>query len=509
MGPETLKADYDLCIIGGGINGAGIAREAAGRGLSVLLVEAQDLAQGTSSASTKLIHGGLRYLEQGEFKLVRESLKEREVLMGIAPHIIAPMEFVMPHVAGLRPKWMIGFGLWLYDHLAGRKRLSKSSAVSLHDSLLGEPLQKDYRDGFKYADCWTDDARLVVLNAMDAKARGAEILTRTACMQMGMLHDTNFWYVQLKDLLRGDEFQISARMVINAAGPWVRGLLDASNLASSDTPSVRLVKGSHLIVPRLHSGDHAYILQQPDKRVVFAIPYQQDYTLIGTTDEPFEGDAMSAAISDREKEYLCAAVNRFFDVQITPEDARWTYSGVRALFDDGTGEAQKVTRDFRLELDRSRAAPILSVFGGKLTTYRLLALQALNKITSYKRNAGWTAKVPLPGGDIPNGDIKSYRAAQANKYKFLPFELLDRYIHTYGTRMDILLEKVSDMKSMGRDFGGGLYAVEVEYLIAHEFAKSAEDILWRRTKLGLHVEKKTVISLEAAMPELLKERKAA
>lgn len=509
MGPETLTPDYDLCIIGGGINGAGIARDAAGRGLSVLLVEAQDLAQGTSSASTKLIHGGLRYLEQGEFKLVQESLREREILMGIAPHIIAPMEFVMPHVAGLRPKWMIGLGLWLYDHLAGRKRLSKSSAVSLHDSLLGEPLQKDYRDGFKYADCWTDDARLVVLNAMDAKARGAEILTRTACMQIGMLHDTNFWYVQLKDLSGGDEFQISARMVVNAAGPWVRGLLDASNLAASDTPAVRLVKGSHLIVPRLYSGDHAYILQQPDKRVVFTIPYQQDYTLIGTTDEPFEGDAMSASISDGEKEYLCAAVNRFFDAQIGPEDARWTYSGVRALFDDGTGEAQKVTRDFRLELDHSRAAPILSVFGGKLTTYRLLAMQAVNKITGRKRNAGWTAKVPLPGGDIAGGDVAAYRAAQAEKYKFLPEDLLDRYVHTYGTRMDVMLEKANDMKSMGRDFGGGLYGVEVSYLIAHEFAKSAEDILWRRTKLGLHVEKKTVISLEAAMPDLLKEQKAA
>lgn len=504
-----MEPDYDICVIGGGINGAGIAREAAGRGLSVLLVEAQDLAQGTSSASTKLIHGGLRYLEHGEFRLVRESLKEREILMRVAPHLVTPLEFVLPHVTGLRPRWMIGMGLWLYDHLAGRKKLSKSSAVSLRDSLIGEPLNDTVSDGFKYSDCWTDDARLVVLNAIDAKARGAEILTRTACMQIGMQEDTKFWYVQLKDLKSGDEFQISARMIVNAAGPWVRGLLDASNLANQNTPKIRLIKGSHLIVPRLYEGDHAYILQQPDKRVVFAIPYEEKFTLIGTTDEAFDGDAMKPVISPAEAQYLCDAVNRFFNKQIKPEDAPWTYSGVRALLDDGEGAAQKVTRDYKLDLDTTRAAPILSVFGGKLTTYRMLAIHAVDKITGARRNAGWTAKAPLPGGDIAKGDMKAFVAAQRARYAFLPENVLKRYVAAYGTRMDILLEKVDSLKGMGRDFGGGLYEAEVKYLIAHEFAKSAEDILWRRTKLGLHLEKRSMLALETAMPDYLLERKIA
>ena len=504
-----MEADYDLCIIGGGINGVGIAREAAGRGLSVLLVEAQDLAQGTSSASTKLIHGGLRYLEQGEFRLVRESLKEREILLRAAPHIVAPQEFVMPHVKGLRPRWMISAGLWLYDHLAGRKKLSASIAVSLHDSLLGEPLQPQYRDGFKYSDCWTDDSRLVILNAVDARARGAEILTRTACVQIARITGTDFWHVHLKDLKIGDEFQISARMVVNAAGPWVRGILDASSLAREETPKIRLVKGSHLIVPRLYEGEHAYILQQPDKRVVFAIPYQEKFTLVGTTDEPYDGDAAKPVISDAERQYLCDAVNRFFEVQIKPEDAPWTYSGVRALFDDGEGAAQKVTRDYRLDLDTSRGAPILSVFGGKLTTYRTLAEHAVDKITKSRKNHGWTAKVPLPGGDMPNADFAAFLSAQAKKYPFLPEGLLKRYARSYGTRMDIMLEKAQNIKGMGRDFGGGLYECEIEYLVAHEFAYSAEDILWRRSKLGLHLEKKSMLALEAAMPDYLKERKVA
>lgn len=505
-----MKPDYDLCVIGGGINGVGIAREAAGRGLSVLLVEAQDLAQGTSSASTKLIHGGLRYLEMGEFKLVRESLLEREILLRAAPHIVTPMEFVLPHVAGLRPKWMVGLGLWLYDNLAGRKRLSPSSAVSLHDSLLGEPLQQPTcRDGFKYADCWTDDARLVVLNAMDAKARGADILTRTACTQITAQHDMKGWYVALKDFRRGDEFQISAKMVVNAAGPWVRGILEASGLARENTPQVRLVKGSHLIVPRLYEGEHAYMLQQPDKRVVFVIPYQDDYSLIGTTDEPFEGDAAKPIISEAEKTYLCAAVNRFFTRQITPADAPWTYSGVRPLFDDGKGDARTVTRDYKLDLDTAHAAPLLSVFGGKLTTYRHLAEHAVDKITGSRKSAGWTKNSILPGGDIPDGNMPAFVARQKARYGFLPDALLTRYAHSYGTRMDMILDNVTALRDLGRDFGGGLYEAEVIYLVRHEFAGSAEDILWRRTKLGLTLEKKSMLTLEAAMPDYLRERKAA
>ena len=504
-----MKPDYDLCVIGGGINGVGIAREAAGRGLSVILVEAQDLAQGTSSASTKLIHGGLRYLEMGEFKLVRESLKEREILMRAAPHLVVPLEFVLPHVSGLRPKWMIGLGLWFYDHLAGRKKLSKSSAVSLRDSLLGEPLQDTCRDGFKYSDCWTDDSRLVALNALDAKARGAEILTRTACVQIGMMHGSSVWYVSLKDFKTGDEFQISAKMVVNAAGPWVRGILEASNLVREQTPKVRLVKGSHMIVPRLHDGDHAYILQQPDKRVVFVIPYQEHYSLIGTTDEPFEGDAAKPVISQKEREYLCDAVNRFFMRQIEPSDAPWTYSGVRALLDDGSGEDRMVTRDYKLDLDTSRAAPILSVFGGKLTTYRKLSEHAVDKITGQTKNHGWTAKAPLPGGDIENGNMEAFEAKQQKLYPFLPEDVLQRYVRSYGTRMNVILEGVENLREMGRDFGGGLFEAEIVYLVNHEFAKSAEDILWRRTKLGLHLEKKSMLALESAMPDYLKEMKAA
>lgn len=504
-----IKPDYDMCVIGGGINGAGIAREAAGRGLSVLLVEAQDLAQATSSASTKLIHGGLRYLEMGEFRLVRESLKEREVLLRTAPHIVSPLEFVLPHVTGLRPKWMISLGLFLYDRLAGRRKLARSSAVSLNDSFLGEPLQAGYPDGFKYSDCWADDARLVVLNAIDAKARGADILTRTACMQIGRMHETDFWYVSLKDFRTGDEFQISARMVVNAAGPWVRGVLDVSNMSTEDTPDIRLVKGSHLVVPRLFEGEHAYILQQPDKRIVFAIPYERDFTLIGTTDEIFDGDASKPVMSIAERDYLCAAANRFFERQISPADIIWSYSGVRSLLDDGQSESRKVTRDYKLHLDTSHGAPILSVFGGKLTTYRILAQRAVDKITGNTKNRGWTAKAPLPGGDIEHGDMAGFIERQKKLYAFLPPDVVTRYAHSYGTRMNILLEGIEHIKAMGRDFGGGLYEAEIFYLINHEFARSVEDILWRRSKLGLHLEKKTMLALEAAMPDYLKELREA
>jgi glycerol-3-phosphate dehydrogenase len=499
-----MGADYDLCVIGGGINGVGIAREAAGRGLSVLLVEAQDLAQGTSSASTKLIHGGLRYLEQYNFKLVRHSLKEREVLLKAAPHIIRPLEFVLPYVEHLRPRWMIAAGLFLYDHLAWRKKLSGSSAVSLKDTLIGEPLKEDFVDGFRYSDCWADDARLVVLNAMDAKARGAEIVTRTACMQIFRSDRPGRWYVQLKDLKSGDEFQISAKMVVNAAGPWVHSILQTSDLVNRDTPTLRLIKGSHLIVPRLYEGDHAYILQQPDKRIVFLIPYEEKYTLIGTTDEEFEGDPSKPIISDKERQYLCNAASRFLERPIKPSDAPWSYSGVRALYDDGENKSQNITRDYKLHMETTFGPPLLSVFGGKLTTYRVLAMQAVDKITGNKRNRNWTAKAPLPGGDIKNGDMKAFIETKKAEYNFLPEDVVVRYANAYGTRMDVLLDGVTTLKGMGRSFEGVLFEKEILYLINHEFAKSADDILWRRSKLGLHLEKKTILALEAAMPDYLK-----
>lgn len=498
-----MQPDYDLCVIGGGINGAGIARDAAGRGLVVLLVEAQDLAQATSSASTKLIHGGLRYLEHGEFRLVRESLKEREILLSIAPHLIRPMDFVMPHVQGLRPRWIISLGLWLYDHLAGRKKLKSSTAVGLNDSFIGQSLKPVYKDGFQYSDCWADDSRLVVLNAMDAKARGAEILTRTACVDIAQAKDIQGWHVRLKDLYSGDEFQISAKAVVNAAGPWVRSILDSSLLAHDNTPHVRLVKGSHIIIPKIFEGEQAYLLQQPDKRIVFAIPYETDFTLVGTTDVPFEGDAMVPVIDEGERQYLCDAINRFFEEPVSPDSIFRTYSGVRALFDDGAGQAQKITRDYHLELDVSSGSPILSVFGGKLTTYRVLARHAVDKITGAQVNANWTAKTPLPGGDIDGGDVQKFHDAQAQKYPFLSPPLLIRLARSYGTRMDMMLEGCLTLRDMGRDFGELLYEVEILYLIRHEFAKTAEDILWRRTKLGLHLEKKYKLALEAAMPDFI------
>lgn len=505
---QAMEPDYDLCIIGGGINGVGIARDAAGRGLSVLLVEAQDLSQGTSSASTKLVHGGLRYLEQYNFKLVKESLKEREVLMRIAPHIVHPQEFIMPHIDGLRPKWMIRVGLWLYDHMGGRRSLPSSGSVSFKDSFIGQPLRHEFKEGFRYADCATDDSRLVVLNAMDAKMRGADILTRTACMGLAQIPDSSNWYINLKDLRNGDEFQMSARMIVNAGGPWVRGILEASGLVEKRTPGLRLVKGSHLVIPRLYEGDHAYLLQQPDGRVVFTIPYQDKFTLVGTTDEAFEGDPSSSAISNQERSYLCDAVNRFFTTSIKENDAIWTFSGVRSLVDDGTSSAQKVSRDFKLYFDDTRGAPILSVFGGKLTTYRILSQQVVNKavetLGTKRKLRRWTARAALPGGDIGSKGFVSFLDAKIKEYAFLPEDVVKRYVRSYGSRIDILLDGITTVRGMGRDFGGGIYEKEIFYLINHEFAQTTEDILWRRTKLGLHAERKTALALEIAMPEYLK-----
>ena len=342
--------DYDLCVIGGGINGVGIARDAAGRGLKVLLVEAQDLASATSSASTKLVHGGLRYLEHYEFKLVQESLHERETLLKAAPHIIWPLRFVLPHHSALRPIWLIRLGLFLYDFLAGRRKLKKSEAVDFNVSKLGDPLKDSYSKGFEYSDCWVEDSRLVVLNAVDAYERGADVMPRTACVGLNANNDKNSWTVFLQNTMNGDEFQITAKTVANAAGPWVRKMLEGSDLVKEQdgTPHVRLVQGSHIVVPKLYEGDHPYILQQPDGRIVFTISYETDYTLIGTTDHKFEGDPSAAQITETEIDYLCVAVNDSFKKQITPEDIVWTYSGVRSLVDDGKENASKVTRDYKL-----------------------------------------------------------------------------------------------------------------------------------------------------------------
>ncbi len=494
------KPDYDLCIIGGGINGAGIARDAAGRGLSVLLVEAMDLAGATSSASTKLIHGGLRYLEYYEFHLVSEALKEREVLLGIAPHLVAPLEFVLPHDAHLRPAWMIRAGLFLYDHLARHDKLPNSHGINLAAHIYGAPLQKTYKKGFTYYDCRVDDARLVVLNARDAAERGATILTRTACNTLKQ--EGGLWHVLMTDTATGRQFVKTASMVVNAAGPWVHAVLEASGLVTPQTPNVRLVKGSHIVVPRLYGGDHAYILQQPDKRIIFVIPWQNDFTMIGTTDENFTGNAAQAVISQGEVDYLCAAINRSFAQPITPDQIVHTWSGVRPLVDDGHDSAASVTRDYKLVLDHSQGPPLLSVFGGKITTYRHLAEHALNDLCGGK---AWTATAPLPGGDIPNGDFAAFLQAQEMHYAWLPDQLVARWADAYGTRMDVFLKGASKLDDLGKHYGDGLYEAEIRYLIAQEWARTIDDILWRRTKLGLRVTPKTIENLERVLPRMVRE----
>ena len=498
--------DYDLCVIGGGINGAGIARDAAGRGLSVLLVEAQDIASATSSASTKLVHGGLRYLEHYEFKLVKESLNERETLLKAAPHIIWPMDFVLPHNDNLRPYWMIKAGMLLYDFLGGRKKLKKSQSLDFATDPIADPLDDSYERGFSYADCWVEDARLVTLNVMDAYERGATILPRTACVGLAPSRSKKSWNISLQNMFNGDEFVVSAGMVINAGGPWVRSLLDSSNLADNEgVPNVRLVKGSHVVFPKLYEGDQTFILQQPDGRIIFTIPYEYNYTLVGTTDVPYEGDPSQVAIDDNEIEYLCEAVNRSLKQQVTPDNIVWSYSGVRSLVDDGNKNASKVTRDYKLYVDERYGPPILSVFGGKITTYRKLADHVMSRVATFypdKNLSSWTEQGILPGGDIPEGDFEKFVTSQQQKYSFLPEKLIYRYARAYGTRMAAFLEKVKVEEDLGFHFGDNVYEAEIFYLLRYEFAHEAADILWRRSKLGLHISSDTFDALEKAIPEM-------
>ncbi len=496
----------DLVVIGGGINGAGIARDAAGRGLSVVLCEQGDLAQATSAASTKLIHGGLRYLEHYEFRLVREALIEREVLLDLAPHIIWPLTFVLPHARGLRPAWMVRLGLFLYDHLGGRKRLPASRGVDLRRSPLGAPLQDDYAKGFTYSDCWVEDSRLVVLNALDAAERGATILTRHRCARAHR-DDDGLWTVEMAPTAgQGPTRQVRARAVVNAAGPWVTRVL--TQVAGANRPAgLRLVKGSHLVVPRLYEGDHAYILQNDDRRVVFAIPYERDFTLLGTTDKLWEHEPDSVAIDPEEQDYICRAVNRYFKHQVTPADAVWSYSGVRPLYDDASENVSAITRDYVFDIDGDAAegsAPILSVFGGKITTYRKLAEHALERLLPRlggepggKAGAAWTAGATLPGGDIAGADFEAFYTAWRHRRPWLPEGLARRYARAYGTRADVLLGDAEGMSDLGQHLGEDLYAAEVDYLTAHEWARTAEDILWRRSKLGLHLAEVTQERLAA------------
>ncbi|MGB4058010.1 MAG: glycerol-3-phosphate dehydrogenase, partial [Alphaproteobacteria bacterium] len=496
--------DYDLCVIGGGINGTGIARDAAGRGLSVLLVEAGDLASATSSASTKLIHGGLRYLEYFEFGLVRESLKEREALMQMAPHLVRPMEFILPHDPSQRPRWLIGLGLFIYDMLGGRKKVKSSRRVNLARTHYGLPLQLHLTRGFRFYDCWGDDSRLVAVNAVDAARNGAHIHTRMACI--GVAPKERDWVVTLRDCETGAVRETTAGMVVNAAGPWVRSLIDISGLGTPEVPPIRLVKGSHIIVPRVYEGDHAYMLQQPDKRIVFVIPYEKRYSLIGTTETDFTGDPLQAMISDVEMNYLCGAFNRAFRHQIEKKDVLWTYSGVRPLFDDGGASATAVTRDYRIYHHTGHSAPILSIFGGKLTTYRRLAEKTVTRLLELSGHATlpWTRGEPLPGGNIPGGNFDTFLQSQMKKYAWLPLNVVERYARTYGTCMDRFLDGATKMEDLGKSFGDDVYEVEIVYLVKIEFARTADDILWRRTKLGLHIREETMEAIAQALPGILR-----
>lgn len=466
---------FDLAIIGGGINGTGIARDAAGRGLSVLLLEQGDLAGATSSASTKLIHGGLRYLEHYEFRLVREALTEREVLLRIAPHIAWPLRFVLPHHAGLRPWWLIRAGLFLYDHLGGRRLLPATRTVALADG----PLRPEFARGFEYSDCWVDDARLVVLNASDAAARGADIRTRTRCVAARPVDGV--WSLTL-----GDGTEARARALVNAAGPWVSPVLSGV-LAQNAPARIRMVKGSHIVTRRLFPGERAFIFQNADGRICFAIPYEQDFTLIGTTDEDFTGDPASVAISPAEEAYLLSAVNQYLRRPVTADAIVWRYAGVRPLRDDGADKAQEATRDYVLEV--TGTPPVLSVFGGKITTYRRLAEAAMTRLAPFFPGlpGAWTAGAPLPGGDFPWNGAAALTEALRRRYPFLSPATAARLTRTYGTLAPAMLGGAASLADLGEDFGAGLTAREVEWLIHHEYARTAEDILWRRTKLGLRL----------------------
>ena len=478
---------YDLLIIGGGINGTAIARDAAGRGLKVLLCERDDLAGHTSSASTKLIHGGLRYLEYYEFNLVRHALKEREVMLRAAPHIIWPMRFVLPYDKGLRPAWMLRTGLFLYDHIGGREMLPGSKSLKLDKAPHLGVLESRFKTGFEYSDCWVDDARLVVLYAIDAAHHGADIRTRTEVLSV---KTTGRGYSA--DIKQNGKIEtIHAKGVVNAAGPWVDEVLGKIK-PSDNEQSLRLVTGSHIVTKKLFDGDHAYLFQNADNRVIFAIPYEHDYTLIGTTDKPYDLSEGPVKISEEEISYLCEAASEYFENDISPEDVVWTYAGVRPLYDDKKADASAVTRDYVLDIEElSEEAPFMSVYGGKITTSRRLGEQAMQELAKYFKNAGddWTESALLPGGDLYDADFDRFFNDMQKRYPALNEDLLKRLCHAYGTRITLILGDGKTQPDLGQNFGAGLYEIEAKYLINHEWATSAEDILWRRSKLGLHMTK--------------------
>ncbi len=505
-------SSYDIAIIGGGVNGCGIAREAAGCGYTVYLCEQDDLAAGTSSASTKLIHGGLRYLEHYEFRLVREALQEREVLWAMAPHIVRPLRFVLPHHAGMRPAWLLRLGLFLYDHLGKRRRLPGTRMVDLRRDPAGVPL-KGFAKGFEYSDCWVDDARLVVLNAMDAAARGATVRTRARCTAAA--REDGGWTVTVED--HGKRAQIRAAVLVNAAGPWVAQVLNEA-VHTPAPAKIRLVQGSHIVVPKLFDHDRCYIFQQADQRIVFAIPYERDFTLIGTTDRDYDGDLAGIAASEEEIAYLCSAASAYFSKGPTPADVVWSYSGVRPLYDDGTTDPQAVTRDYVLALDAppvagGTAPALFSVFGGKITTYRRLAVAALEKLGPHlprpaSRPPGWSAEAKLPGGDFPVDGVPALVADLRARHLWLVQPHATRLVRAYGTRAAQLLEGSRAANDLGERFGADLSAREVEYLMDHEWAEKAADVVWRRSKLGLRMTAQEVANLEEWMARRVRARAA-
>jgi glycerol-3-phosphate dehydrogenase len=495
---------HDLLVIGGGVNGCGIARDAAGRGWSVFLCEKGDLAGATSSASTKLIHGGLRYLEYYEFRLVREALIEREVLWAMAPHIIHPLRFVLPYQKGLRPAWLLRLGLFLYDHLGGRKRLPATKTLDLARHPAGAPLKERFVKGFEYSDCWVEDARLVVLNARDAAERGAIIRPRTRCL--AGRRENGVWVLTLQDERSGERFEVRGKALVNAAGPWVGEVLGAV-LHAGTRATVRLVKGSHIVVPRLYEHGECYIFQNPDQRIFFAIPYEGDFTLIGTTDLDYTDDPAKVAISQDEIAYLCRGASEYFEKPVTPGMVVWTYSGVRPLYDDHAAEARAATRDYVLKVDAPHGEPpLLSVFGGKITTYRRLAMAALRELSPYlppaKQAAGWTAKAHLPGGEFGIDAFGWKLTELVARYPFLGEATARRLLRCYGTEAERILGDAASLADLGRDFGAGLTEAELRHLAAKEWAMTAEDVVWRRTKLGLRLTAAQIDAVDAFMRTL-------
>ncbi|KRB55249.1 glycerol-3-phosphate dehydrogenase [Rhizobium sp. Root708] len=494
---------YDLFVIGGGINGCGIARDAVGRGYSVALAEMNDFASGTSSGATKLIHGGLRYLEHFEFRLVRESLMEREVLWATAPHIIRPMRFVLPyHKGGIRPAWLIRLGLFVYDHLGGRKLLPPTKVLDMRRDPAGKPLKAIFTKAFEYSDGWVDDARMVVLNARDAADRGALIMPRTKVV--AARRENDLWSIDAVDTASGQPSSFQARMLVNAAGPWVDQVIHSA-IGQNEAQHVRLVQGSHIVVRKKFDHPRAYFFQNPDNRIIFAIPYEEDFTLIGTTDRDYSADPKDVKITEEETTYLCKAASEYFKEPVVPGDIVWTYSAVRPLFDDGASKAQEATRDYVLIVEGTGAtAPLLNVFGGKLTTYRRLSEHALEKIATAigPKGAPWTAKGRLPGGDFAVTGYEAQVGDLKGRYPFLANQHARRLVRCYGTKAAVMLERAASIEDLGRCFGGDLYEIEVRYLIEHEWARHADDVLWRRTKEGLRLSKEQAGLLEEYMAAL-------